>query len=307
MCLQKIGKKGWLVMALAGAAMVLQSCMKNDVVETYDFDAILFQDIQTIQEYLNTNNIDAEFDSTYGVFYEIHNSGTGYKSALKAEIEVNFQGFTLDGLEFANTFNSDPETIVLEGNNTSEIITNGLIIGLANLHAGDSVTIYSPSPYGFQNRSYNDVPPNSILVYNTKFYRFNHLEEDYIKIDQHITENNWTASIEPEYGIRYVIHKAGDPNIKAELGNYISLDYQGELFDGTIFDSSFDKTTTLDFTLGENSLIVGFDAGVSQLHKKDSATIFIPSDFGYGKNGSGTTIPPDALLKFGLDILTISK
>jgi len=132
------------------------------------------------------------------------------------------------------------------------------------------------------------------------------IEEDYASIDAFVVENNWTASIEPEYGIRYIVHRTGDQDVKAENGDDISVHYQGELFDGTIFDSSVGKSP-LDFTLGSGSLIVGFEAGASQLHDKDSATILIPPVYGYGKNGSGNVIPGNTPLRFGLDVLNITK
>ncbi|MCK5103578.1 MAG: FKBP-type peptidyl-prolyl cis-trans isomerase [Cyclobacteriaceae bacterium] len=132
------------------------------------------------------------------------------------------------------------------------------------------------------------------------------LEEDLVKIDQYISDKNWTASIEPEFKIRYVIHKPGDQNVKAEVGDSLTVDYQGELLDGTIFDSSAGRGP-LEFVLGNGSLIVGFEAGVSQLHEMDSATILIPSVYAYGNSGAGTAIPPNAPIIFGLDVLSVKK
>lgn len=130
-------------------------------------------------------------------------------------------------------------------------------------------------------------------------------EEDLAKIDQYISDKNWTASIEPEFKIRYVIHKPGDQNVKVEVGDSLTVDYQGELLDGTIFDSSVGKSP-LEFILGNGSLIIGFEAGVSQLHEKDSATILIPSIYAYGNSGSGP-IPPNAPIIFGIDVLSVIK
>lgn len=305
MWLQKVGMKGRQFFMLLGVIVVLQSCMKNDE-DPYDGFAILQQDIQTIQTYLDANGIDAEMDSSTGVFFEIHKNGSGYKTVINADVEIQFEGETLDGEQFANTSSSGPVIVSLGPENSISGITDGLLIGLIGAKEGDSLTIYAPSPFGYKNQSYLNVPPNSILVYHSKLYKIENLEEDYADIDEYVTENNWTASIEPEYGIRYVVHKPGDQDVKAEYGDGISVHYQGELFNRTVFDSSVGKSP-LDFTLGSSSLISGFEAGVSQLHEQDSATILIPSVYAYGKSGSGTIIPANTALRFGLDVQSITK
>lgn len=141
---------------------------------------------------------------------------------------------------------------------------------------------------------------------NVDYYDFNKiLEEDFVKIDQYISDKGWDASIDSLSGIRYVIHVEGDPNIKAEYLDTISLHYQGELLDGTQFDSSIGKDP-LKFVLGSGSLIPGFEAGVAQLHEMDSATILIPSGYAYGNVAKGS-IPANSPLVFGLDVLSIGK
>ncbi len=305
MKLQKVGMKGRQLFILIGVIFILQGCMKNDP-DVYDGVAILQQDIQTIKTYLDANGIDAKMDSSSGVFYNINENGSGFKTVLNADIEINFKGATFDGAEFVNTIGDGPASVSLGPDNTLAGITDGLLIALIGLNEGDSVTIYVPSPWGYQNDAYQNVLPNSILVYNVRLIKIENLEEDYASIDAFVVENNWTASIEPEYGIRYIVHRTGDQDVKAENGDDISVHYQGELFDGTIFDSSVGKSP-LDFTLGSGSLIVGFEAGASQLHDKDSATILIPPVYGYGKNGSGNVIPGNTPLRFGLDVLNITK
>ncbi|MCG8310538.1 MAG: FKBP-type peptidyl-prolyl cis-trans isomerase [Cytophagales bacterium] len=297
---RKFEVRGWFYLAAIGTCILLQSCLNGDE-DFYDFNAILVEDVGTIKAHLSANGIDAEMDST-GVFYDINRYGSGYKVVLNADLEVHFRGSTLDGVEFINTFDGASQTVSLGQGNSMTEVTSGLLIGLLGRNEGDSVTIYSPSPWGFQDDAYKNVPPNSILVYNVKIIEIKTLEEDLDDIDEYIANNNWTASVEENYGIRYVVHKNGDQNVTADFGDNVTVAYQGELLDGTVFD-----TGNLQTELGNGSLIVGFEAGVSQLHLEDSATILIPSVYAYGKAGSGSAIQPNTPILFGIDVLKVTK
>jgi FKBP-type peptidyl-prolyl cis-trans isomerase FkpA len=245
-------------------------------------------------------------DSVTGVFIEIHKEGDGYKTFSGIDITLNFQGWTLDGAEFVDNFSQSPREITLGETSTyPDGQTPGVGIGISLMNEGDSATIYAPSPYGYQDNAYENVPPNSILVYNIKFEDIVRLSEDYEKIDQYIADNNIPAEIESNYGIRYAIHREGN-GVSPVPGATISTQYIGELLDGTVFDSSYDSGFPLNFTFGNGELIVGFELGISQLHEEDSATIFIPSIYGYGGVAQGE-IPANSVLIFGLDILSVTN
>ncbi len=301
-----IGRKGWLLSGLIVTAIMLQSCLKNDE-DVYDGFKYLEKDIETIKNYLDANNIDAEMDSAFGIFIKTHKNGDGYKTLSGIDVVAHYQGFTLDGEEFVSTFDANPVNFTLGDINTYvTTMTNAVSIGISFMHQGDSATIYVPSPYGFQDKSYQNVPPNSILVYNLKFEEIEKLDEEIVKIDQYIADNNMSADIDPEFGTRYAIHRAGN-NITPEVDNLISTHYYGELLDGTPFDNSYDNNVPLDFKFGGGNLIIGFELGVSKLHENDSATIFIPSIYGYKDQPQGELIPANSVLVFGLEILKITK
>ncbi|MCP4581673.1 MAG: peptidylprolyl isomerase [candidate division Zixibacteria bacterium] len=61
----------------------------------------------------------------------------------------------------------------------------------------------------------------------------------------------------------------------------VKVHYTGKLEDGTVFDSSIDREP-LEFTLGENQVIPGFDQGVIGMAIGDSKTLNIPPENAYG-------------------------
>lgn len=103
---------------------------------------------------------------------------------------------------------------------------------------------------------------------------------------------------------------------KPQEGEQVSIDYEGYLADGTLFDTSrletakkFDivnearaqanayRPMTLSFSK-EMSFIPGFKEGLLSLEFGQEALVFIPSALGYGASGAGGVIPPNADLIF---------
>ena len=69
----------------------------------------------------------------------------------------------------------------------------------------------------------------------------------------------------------------------AKTGDTVKVDYTGKLSDGTVFDTSVGKTP-LQFTLGTNQVIVGFEKAVTGMKVGESKTVTIPADDAYGQH-----------------------
>jgi peptidylprolyl isomerase len=68
---------------------------------------------------------------------------------------------------------------------------------------------------------------------------------------------------------------------QAKLGDTVKVHYTGRLDDGTVFDSSTEREP-LEFTLGEGSIIPGFESAVLGMAIGDAKTTLIPVDQAYG-------------------------
>jgi len=81
--------------------------------------------------------------------------------------------------------------------------------------------------------------------------------------------------------------------------------YVGKLeSNGVEFDSSQDPSKPFSFTLGNKSVITGWDDGVATMRKGEIATLTCRQDYAYGENGSPPTIPPNATLIFEVELLS---
>jgi len=68
----------------------------------------------------------------------------------------------------------------------------------------------------------------------------------------------------------------------ATTGNTVKVHYTGVLDDGTQFDSSFGRDP-LEFTLGEGSVIPGFEEAVLGMAVGESKSVTIPAHEAYGE------------------------
>jgi FKBP-type peptidyl-prolyl cis-trans isomerase FklB len=105
-------------------------------------------------------------------------------------------------------------------------------------------------------------------------------------------------------GLQYKVVKKG-AGTAPTADDKVSVHYRGTLLDGTEFDSSYKRGQPAVFPLG--GVIKGWTEGL-QLMKPGAKYIFyVPSDLAYGAAGSRSSIPPNAVLTFEVELLSVEK
>ena len=112
--------------------------------------------------------------------------------------------------------------------------------------------------------------------------------------------------ITTESGLRYREVHVPDDGVIPARGDNIRVHYTGRLDDGTVFDSSVDRGTPLEFRLGRGDVIRGWDEGLSHgMRVGGRRQLVIPPELGYGARGAPPAIPPNALLHFDVELVSI--
>lgn len=98
-------------------------------------------------------------------------------------------------------------------------------------------------------------------------------------------------------GIQYkVISQGNSKSTKATTNDIVTVDYEGSLPDGTVFDSSYKRGQPATFPL--SGVIKGWQIALAQMPIGATWEIFIPSNLAYGESGTpdGSIGPNQALI-----------
>lgn len=109
-------------------------------------------------------------------------------------------------------------------------------------------------------------------------------------------------------GLQYEDTVTGE-GAQAAAGQSVRVHYTGWLYNdgqqGAKFDSSRDRNDPFEFPLGAGMVIKGWDEGVQGMKIGGQRTLIIPAPLGYGARGAGGVIPPNATLKFDVELLAV--
>jgi len=93
--------------------------------------------------------------------------------------------------------------------------------------------------------------------------------------------------------------------VEAKSGDTVTVNYLGTLENGTKFDSSYDRNTPFTTQIGVGQVIKGWDEGIVGMKVGGKRKLIIPPSLGYGEQGAGAAIPPNATLIFEVELLDV--
>lgn len=106
-------------------------------------------------------------------------------------------------------------------------------------------------------------------------------------------------------GVMYkLISRAPTPGPQPTVDDTVTINYEGKLVDGTVFDSSYARHEPATFPL--NRLVPAWQQAIPQMHVGDEIMLYVPSSQGYGERDMGE-IPPNSALIFHIQLLGIAK
>ena len=105
-----------------------------------------------------------------------------------------------------------------------------------------------------------------------------------------------------ESGLQYEVLTEGKGKTPTAEST-VEVHYRGTLIDGTEFDSSYKRNTSISFPL--NGVIPGWTEGLQLMKEGAKYKFYIPPELAYGEKGAGQSIPPHATLIFEVELLKV--
>jgi peptidylprolyl isomerase len=99
-----------------------------------------------------------------------------------------------------------------------------------------------------------------------------------------------SGAVAPEQLVRTVLSEGTGPVVKS--GDLLAVDYLGQVYDGKVFDNSYDRGQAAAFGIGTQQVIEGWDATLVGMKAGSRVLISVPPAQGYGDAGQ-----PDAGIK----------
>jgi FKBP-type peptidyl-prolyl cis-trans isomerase len=144
------------------------------------------------------------------------------------------------------------------------------------------------------------------------------LPKDIEAINAYLHNNQLQAMATPS-GLRYRILTPGQ-GAHPQAGDIVSVNYIGRTLDGQVFDTNliaeakqhnlYDASRSyepMQFTIGQGSMIPGFEEGIKLLNKHAKASLFVPSVLAYGELDLSPHIKPHASLIFDVEVVDIQQ
>jgi FKBP-type peptidyl-prolyl cis-trans isomerase len=112
------------------------------------------------------------------------------------------------------------------------------------------------------------------------------------------------AEIVTPSGLRYMDLLIGQGQ-EATGGKIVEVRYTGWLENGKKFDSTESCDKPMTFRMGAGDVIKGLDEGIAGMREGGKRRLVIPPGLGFGKQGGGGVIPPNAVLTYEVELLAV--
>jgi len=245
-----------------------------------------------------------EFTTTAsGLKYRVLRKSKEEKTKASDLVILHYRGWIPDpqnpaaGREFDNSYErGQPAVMPVAGMGIA-----GWAEGVQLIGRGGMIELEIPPHLGFGEKEVQGIiPPNTTLRFVLELLPF---PKPGPADKEAPAEFTTTKS-----GLKYrVLRKSDGP--KATRTSAVRVHYRGWLPDakdpgqGAEFDSSYARGEPIEFPLG--NVIPGWTEGMQLVGEGGMIELEVPPALGYGAKGAGDTIPPNATLRFLVELLEV--
>ncbi len=232
-----------------------------------------------------------------GVAFAILEQGQGPALTDEMRVSLHYTAYLEeDHTVFDSSRQRDEPISFILGRN---MVIAGWEEALPNLQVGDKARLWVPYHLAYGEEGRGPIPPLADLVFDVEV-----LEAEMIEAPEPY-DITGLDTLETDTGLQLYIVQEGYGD-KPLHGNILTVHYSGYLSDGTLFDSSVQRSVPFRFVLGTGQVLRGWDEGFLELKKGAKARLIIPPHLAYGQRGAGP-IPPSETLIFDVELIDISE
>lgn len=103
-------------------------------------------------------------------------------------------------------------------------------------------------------------------------------------------------------GLQYKIITPGTGEVPTD-SSVVTVDYEGKLIGGKVFDSSYERGQPATFAVGD--VIKGWQEALSKMKTGATWEVVVPADLAYGKTGIPGHIGPNETLVFKIHLISV--
>lgn len=228
--------------------------------------------------------------------------GTGPRAKAGDLVSVHYTGTLEDGTEFDSSAGGDPIKFVLGQGG----VIAGWDEGIALMNVGGKAQLIIPSALGYGPSGNGPIPPDATLYFDVELVA---AEPSPTAVPIPTAEPPTFVDpgdyITTESGLKYYFLEEGDGETP-QLGEIASVTFVGWVEGGQKFADSQDGVP-LDFIVGEEQILPGWDEMVQLMQVGDVVQFVLPPELGLGEQGAPNgVIPPNATLIFEMGLVSIA-
>lgn len=230
-----------------------------------------------------------------GIEYAVFEAGSGAELEPGMQVRVHYAGYLgSDNTRFDSSYERNEPIMFTLGRN---MVIRGWEEALINLRVGDKARVWIPSELAYGDKGRGPIPPNTDLIFDLEVLD----GEQLFKPEK--TSLAHKDTIEIDSGLQIIMIRDGTGELPAR-GSVLVVHYSGYLSDGTLFDSSLQRSVPIRFVYATGQVLRGWDEGFAYLNKGAKARLIIPPHLAYGDRGAGP-IPPKETLIFDVELIDI--
>lgn len=307
-----------LIATAAVSMLIGTGCKKDESVSLLEEQEKRYFDLYIASNY-------SDLDSTEsGLYYIEYEEGDGMTSDTGEWVLMNYVAYTIPDENVVDTYTED---WAVEHNlyNASVLYgpykyqhgsgIQGVDEGLSMMKEGGISRLLFKSNLGYGETGMGStISAYESLMYDIELIQVlgdaAQYEQDQIA-EYLSTVSSYTTIPDEETGVGmyYIPTVVGSGNAIA-VDSTVEVFYRGSLLDGRVFDSNIGDANGLEVTVGDGSVIAGWEIGLKYFKQGGTGKLLIPHELAYGEDGniiSGTTkysIPPYEALLFEIGIGT---